>query len=163
MTEQAARLAIRHAMNVALDVRRAFELFTAEMGTWWPAKTGHHLSDLPATAVMETREGGRLYERDERGRELDWGRVRAWEPPARVVLAWHLSPEWSFDPDPAKATEVEARFESAGDDLTLVSFEHRGFEVHGPAGRALRDSLGADNGWPEVLARYKTAAEASAG
>jgi hypothetical protein len=163
MTEVAARLAIRHAMTVALDVRRAFELFTAEIGTWWPAKTGHHLSDLPATVVMETGEGGRLYERDEGSREFDWGGVRVWEPPGRVVLAWHLTPEWSFDPDPAKATEVEARFEEVRERRTLVSFEHRGFEVHGPAGRALRDSLAAEDGWVEVLAQYERAAEAAAG
>jgi hypothetical protein len=48
MTELAAHLAIRHAMTVAMEVRRAFEL--------------------------ETREGGRLYVRDEWGRELDRGR-----------------------------------------------------------------------------------------
>jgi hypothetical protein len=107
---------------------------------------------------MDTREGGRLYERDERGRELDWGRVRVWEPPGRVVLAWHLTPEWSFDPDPAKATEVEATFEVAGEGVTRVSFEHRGFEVHGQAGRELRDGLGAEDGWFEVLARYEGAA-----
>jgi hypothetical protein len=163
MSELAARLAIRHAMNVALDVRRAFELFTAEIGTWWPAKTGHHLGDLPATVVMDTGEGGRLYERDDESREFDWGRVRVWEPPGRVVLAWHLTPEWSFDPDPAKATEVEASFEGIDERRTLMSFEHRGFEVHGPAGRALHDSLGADDGWAEVLAEYGRAADAAAG
>jgi uncharacterized protein YndB with AHSA1/START domain len=158
MTEQAAHLAIRHAMTVAVDVRRAFELFTAEMGTWWPARTGHHLSDLPATAMLETREGGRLYERDEQGRELDWGRVRDWEPPDRVVLGWHLTPEWRFDPDPAKATEVEVIFQETSPGQTRVSFEHRGFEVHGDAGRQLRDGLAAEDGWLEVLGRYARAA-----
>jgi uncharacterized protein YndB with AHSA1/START domain len=160
MTEQAAHLAIRHAMTVAVEVRRAFELFTAEMSTWWPARTGHHLSDLPATAMLETREGGRLYERDEQGRELDWGRVREWEPPDRVVLAWHLTPEWRFDPDPAMATEVEVTFQESGDARTRVSFEHRGFEVHGAAGRALSESLGADDGWREVLGEFERAAAA---
>jgi Activator of Hsp90 ATPase homolog 1-like protein len=159
MSELAADVAIRYAMTVAQEVRRAFELFTADMGTWWPAHTGHHLSDVPATAMMETREGGRLWERDELGREFDWGHVRAWEPPGRVVLAWQLDPRWSFDPDPAKATEVEVTFEDdeAGG-RTRVSFEHRGFEVHGEPGRQLRDALGAEEGWLEVLRRYEGAA-----
>jgi hypothetical protein len=158
MTGQAVDLAIRHTMTVPLDAARAFELFTAGIGTWWPAQTGHHLSDVPATAAMETRRGGRLYERDERGRELDWGRVRAWEPPRRVLLAWHLSPEWSFDPDPAMATEIEVTFEEMGERLARVRFEHRGFEVHGEAGRQLHDGLAAGDGWFEVLARYEGAA-----
>lgn len=158
MTEQVEGLAIRHTMNVPLDARRAFDLFTAGIGSWWPAQTAHHLSDVPATVTMETREGGRLYERDERGRELDWGRVRSWEPPGRVVLAWHLAPNWSFDPDPAKATKVEATFEDTSDGMARVAFEHSGFEVHGQAGRKLRDSLDGEEGWLEVLGRYERAA-----
>jgi hypothetical protein len=158
MTAQAADTAIRHSMFVPLGVSTAFDLFTAGIGEWWPARTGHHLSDVPATAMLEPHEGGRLYEHDERGRELDWGLVRAWEPPRRVLLAWHLSPEWSFDPDPARATEIEVTFEEANDGLTRVSFEHGGFEVHGEPGRALRDALAAEDGWREVLGRYEQAA-----
>jgi Activator of Hsp90 ATPase homolog 1-like protein len=158
MTAQATGVAVRHTMAVSLDPRDAFELFTAGIGRWWPAQTSHHLSDVPATAMMETHEGGRLYERDERGREYDWGLVRVWEPHGRVVLGWHLSPEWRFDSDPEKATEVEVTFERAGDERTRVSFEHRGFEVHGQAGLELRDSLGAEDGWFEVLGHYERAA-----
>jgi hypothetical protein len=158
MMEHAVGLAVRHTMTVPLDTESAFELFTAGMGTWWPAHTDHHLSDVPATAMMESRERGRLYERDERGREFGWGLVRVWEPPARVVFGWHLSPEWCFDADPAMATEVEVVFERSGDHRTRVSFEHRGFEVHGEAGRALCDSLGGEDGWLEVLREYERAA-----
>jgi len=48
------------------------------------------------------------------GRECDWGRVRAFEPPSRVLFAWQLTPEWRFDPDPAKATEVEVTLQAEG-------------------------------------------------
>jgi hypothetical protein len=161
MSGQATGVAVRHAMTVSMDPRSAFELFTAGIGRWWPAQTGHHLSDLPATAMMEGREGGRLYERDERGREYDWGRVRVWEPPGRVVIGWHLSPEWSFDADPEMATEIEVSFEATGEGRTRVSFEHRGFEVHGQAGLELRDSLGAEDGWFEVLGEYERAGAAA--
>ena len=30
--------------------------------------------------------------------------------PNRILLAWHLTPEWRYDPDAAKATEVEVTF-----------------------------------------------------
>lgn len=58
----------------------------------------------------------------------------------------------------AQATEVEVAFEQAGDGRTRVSFEHRGFEVHGQAGLELRDSLDAEDGWFEVLGHYELAA-----
>lgn len=121
MTGQATGIAVRHTMTVPLGPQSAFDLFTAGIGTWWPAQTDHHLSDVPATAMMEGHEGGRLYERDEQGRE------------------------------------IEVTFEQAGDGHTCVSFEHRGFEVHGQAGLELRDSLGAEDGWFEVLGRYQRA------
>lgn len=157
MTGQATGIAVRHTMTVPLDPQSAFDLFTTGIGTWWPAQTDHHLSDVPATAMMEGHEGGRLYERDERGREYDWGRVRVWDAPGRLLLGWHLTPEWEFDEDPEMATEIEVTFEQAGDGRTRVSFEHRGFEVHGQAGLELRDSLGAEDGWFEVLGRYERA------
>lgn len=158
MTETTKGAVVGRTMTVPLDRERAFELFTAGIGSWWPAQTGHHLSDLPATAMMETCEDGRLHERDAQDREFDWGRVRVREPPRRVVLAWHLTPEWRFDPDPGVATEVELVFGETSDGLTRVDFEHRGFEIHGRPGLQLRDALAADDGWPEVLSRYERAA-----
>jgi hypothetical protein len=51
-----------------------------------------------------------------RGPELD--------PPSPIVLAWHLNPEFDFDPDPKKATEVEVTF-SAEENGTRVTLIHR--------------------------------------
>ena len=67
-----------------------------------------------------------------------------------LLLAWHLTPEWKFDPDPAKATEVEVLFD-AEEDQTRVTLEHRGFEVHGEPGAAMRESVGSDGGWASLL------------
>jgi uncharacterized protein YndB with AHSA1/START domain len=149
--------AISHSVLVPLPQDAAFELFTSRMGDWWP-KDSHHISEAPtAEAVLEAHEGGRWYERADDGSECDWGYVRALLPPERIVLAWHLSPEWSFDPDPAKATEVEVTF-AAEENQTRVTLEHRGFEVHGEAGAAMRESVSGDGGWPSLMGLYRTAA-----
>jgi uncharacterized protein YndB with AHSA1/START domain len=149
--------AVTHSVLVPLDQEAAFELFTDRFGEWWP-KDSHHILDSPAAdAVLEPRAGGRWYERSEGGEECDWGRVLELDRPNRVVLAWQLTPEWKYDPDESRATQVEVTFaaEAGG---TRVTLEHRGFEVHGEAGAAMRESVGGDGGWSELMELYKNAA-----
>ena len=149
--------AVTHSVLVPLPPDAAFELFTARFGEWWP-KDSHHISDTPtATGMLEARKGGRWYERADDGSECDWGYVREVERPERLLLAWHLTPDWKFDPDPAKATEVEVTF-TPEDDGTKVTLEHRGFEVHGDAGPGMREAVGAEGGWPSLLEKYRAAA-----
>jgi uncharacterized protein YndB with AHSA1/START domain len=149
--------AVTHSVLVPLPQDAAFELFTARFGDWWP-KDSHHILDAPvADAVLEPREGGRWYERAEDGSECDWGHVKEIDPPERILLAWQLTPEWKFDPDPGKATEVEVTF-TTQEDHTRVTLEHRGFEVHGEAGAAMRESVSSDGGWPSLMERYRASA-----
>jgi len=149
--------AVTHSVLVPLPPAEAFELFTDRFGDWWP-RDSHHISDAPAAdAILEPRAGGRWYERAEDGSECDWGYVREFDRPDRILLAWHLTPEWKFDPDPAKATEVEVLF-SGEEDQTRVTLEHRGFDVHGDAGAAMRESVDSDGGWPSLLEMYRRAA-----
>jgi uncharacterized protein YndB with AHSA1/START domain len=158
MTEQATTDAVRHTVTVPLNRERAFELFVDEFDSWWP-RDSHHIADTPAAvALLEARDGGRWYERDEDGNECDWGRVLAFERPARIVLAWQLTPEFKFDPDPAKQTEVEVAFEPDGESATRVTVEHRGFDVHGEAGVEMRRSVGSEGGWATLLGLYEKAA-----
>ena len=149
--------AVAHSVLVPLAPEAAFELFSARFGDWWP-KDSHHISNVPAaTGVLEPREGGRWYERADDGSECDWGYVREIDAPERLVLAWQLTPEWKFDPDPARATEVEVTFAAEGDG-TRVTLEHRGFEAHGDAGPGMRDSVASEGGWPQLLELYRRAA-----
>ena len=149
--------AVTHSVVVPLAPDAAFELFTDRFSDWWP-KDSHHISDAPAAdAILEPREGGRWYERDENGVECDWGHVREVQRPDLIVLAWQLTPEWRFDPDPAKATEVAVTF-AAEDAGTRVTLEHRGFDVHGGAGAAMRESVDSDGGWSSLLEMYRNAA-----
>jgi hypothetical protein len=49
--------------------------------------------------VIEPRTRGRWYEIGEDGSKCDWGEVLAWEPPARLLLAWRIGADWRFDPN----------------------------------------------------------------
>jgi uncharacterized protein YndB with AHSA1/START domain len=141
---------------VAIDVRRgieeAFRVFTAEIGTWWPVAAHSVEPDKVETVVLEGRAGGRLYERWHDGGEVDWGRVLAWEPPARLVLSWSPSLERRA------ATEVEVRFVAVEPDHTRVELEHRGWERLGDLATQARSSY--EGGWPGVLDAFAGAAMA---
>ena len=137
-------------VQVAIEVRRgieeAFRVFTDEIAAWWPV-AGHSVEpDRVEAVVLEGRLGGRLYERWHDGEEADWGRVVAWEPPRRLVLAWKPNPERRA------ATEVEVRFVAVEPDHTRVELEHRGWERLGDLGPEARASY--DGGWPGVLDSY---------
>ena len=150
--------AVRKSITVDTSPERAFEVFTSGMTGWWPLDT-HHLGEQDAKeAIVEPQPGGRWFERAADGTECDWGRVVAWEPPDRILFAWHLGPGWKYDPDPAKATEVEVRFSSEGPSRTRVEVEHRGFEVHGDRGDELRTGVAAEGGWSGLLERFAKAA-----
>jgi uncharacterized protein YndB with AHSA1/START domain len=150
--------AVTTSVLVPLEPDAAFELFTDRFSEWWP-KDSHHIADADAAEVfLEPREGGRWYERAEDGAECDWGHVLEIDRPNRIVLAWQLTPEWKFDPDTEKATQVEVSFIGEEPGTTRVTLEHRGFEVHGEAGAAMRESVGGEGGWGQLMELYKNAA-----
>src|SRR5579864_4561748 len=110
--------------------------------------------------ILEGKAGGRWYELDQDGTQCDTGHILVFEPPHRVVLAWQLNDRWQYDPDPSHASEVEIRFVAEGPSHTRVELEHRGFERHGAAADAVRDSMDSPDGWTavlEIFARHLTA------
>jgi uncharacterized protein YndB with AHSA1/START domain len=156
MTQQLQIESVRRTITVPIAPERAFTLFTERMHAWWPPT--HSITEAPfETAVIEPRAGGRWYERAQDGAEADWGRVLAYEPPHRVLLSWHLRSDYSYDPDPAHASEIEVRFVPDGDG-TRVELEHGQFEKHGEGGVEIHDSVGSENGWSGILALYAQAA-----
>ena len=155
MTE-ATIAAVRRSVTVDAPPERAFDVFTAGFATWWPIES-HHIGDNVAVDVaIEPYQGGRWLERDADGNECVWGFVTDWEPPHRVVLSWHLTADYEFDPDPAKASEVEVRFTSQ-DDGTLVELEHRGFERRAEGGAETREKVSAAGGWQDLMETYAKA------
>ncbi len=159
MTSPAAVGAVRRSVTVALTPSEAFDLFTAGIARWWPADS-HAIGTKPAMVILERRDGGRWFERGPDGSECDWGRVLAWEPPGRVLLAWHLDGDWAYDPDPGRASEVEVRF-SAANGGTRVDLEHRGFERQARGGE-IAAAVGGENGWSGILDGYTTTAASAA-
>ena len=151
MTSHTTIAPVRRSIHVDCSVEHAFEVFTARIGEWWPLAT-HSIGEADAeTAVLEPREGGRLYERIRGGREAHWARVLDWQPPRRLVL------EWKVDPNSPAPTEIEVRFEPEGDG-TRVDLEHRGWERLGDRAAEARESYDSD--WPMVLGRFADAASA---
>lgn len=148
---------IRKAITVAAPPERAFEVFTAGMTGWWNPEYSIGSEPL-AMVVMELREGGRWYERGDRGGECDWGRVLVWDPPRRVVLAWQITADWRYDP--ALHTEVDVRFAPDGPGSTRVELEHRGLEALGDQADAIRAIFDSPAGWDGLLARLSSAMEA---
>ncbi len=149
-----AAVAVQCEVTVNLAAARAFDLFTESMSKWWPAT--HHIAKEPfADIVMEPRAGGRWFERDQSAGECEWGEVLAWEPPSCVLLAWHLTPDWEYDPDPEHASQVEIRFIRVDAQTTRVTLEHSGFERHGAGAERMRESVASTGGWPQILGAFQ--------
>jgi uncharacterized protein YndB with AHSA1/START domain len=138
---------------VATSIDDAFEVFTDEIDTWWPRT--HHIGKAPMRRVIvEGRAGGRCYTEQVDGTEADWGRVLDWDPPHRLRLAWQITHLWGYQPDLAKASEVEVRFTSIHAESTRVEVEHRFFERHGEGGAAMRTAVNAPNGWTGIMTLF---------
>jgi uncharacterized protein YndB with AHSA1/START domain len=149
-------VAVTKSVTVRAGRDRAFSVFTAKFFTWWPAS--HHIGEAEmADAIIEPHEGGRWYERGADGVECDWGRVLVYEPPDRIVLSWHLQGDWSYDPDPTKASEIEVRFVEEAADRTRVELVHRHIERHDDQEK-VRTGVDSPNGWGGILAAYAEAA-----
>ncbi len=139
---------VRKSVKVALDPEAAFRLFTERTIEWWPTETHALAEGRVSDVVFEQHAGGAVYEIADDGTSGHWATVLVWEPPARFVLSWEVSPT-----RPAN-TEVEVCF-SAVDDGTRVDLEHRGWERWGE--RALEGRADYDSGWDVVLGRYAAA------
>lgn len=155
MTPTDSVTAVRRTITVDVPIEHAFSVYVAQEF----ANPEHHLRDAPMERlVLEPRVGGRWFERSVDGGECDWGRVLAFEPPHRLLLSWQISPSFSVEPDPSKASEVEVRFIAETGERTRVELEHRELERHGPGWEQVRDAVDAPDGWSDDLERFAAAA-----
>ena len=122
---------------------RAFTLFTAHIGAWWPIAIN---SVYDGTVVFE---GDELVERSG-DRVAVWAEVTRWDPPSALALSWHPGRNAS------DATDVRIAFIRDGDG-TLVRLTHSGWERLLDGGERSEQYA---RGWPLVLDRL---AESSRG
>jgi len=151
MTQVITIAPVRKTIRVNASAARAFEVFTAGLGRWWPID--HGIGKTPRKSVaMETRVGGHWYELAEDGTRTNVGRIIVWEPPQRFVMTWDINSQWK--PDTTIGSEVEVRFVAESANATRVELEHRKFEQLGAEGGAkMRKDV--DGGWPGLLERFK--------
>jgi len=143
---------IRREILVEADPAAAFEVFTADLGRWWPLGelSVHGVRGRHATVSFEEMSlGARIVERTA-GEDTVWGTVTRWDPPKAVAFTWH--PGYSAD----RASQVEVTFAAAGTApdgtaQTLVRLEHTGWEAFAEPAAARAEY---DEGWPFVLGQY---------
>lgn len=115
----------------------------------------HHIGQAELVRpVIEPRQGGRWYELGVDGSQCEVGKVLVWEPPDHLVLAWQLTPEWTYDA--GLITEVEVNFtpEAGG---TRVDLEHRHLERMGERAQSGHDAVDSPNGWSRILQLFSEA------
>lgn len=151
---------VKAGVTLSAPVEHAFRVFTEGIGDWWPRAKTFYRDDVAGIAI-EPRAGGHWYDLDRRGRRIDWGEVRAFEPDRRLVLGWAVSADRGQEP-PERASEVEVRFLALGPKLTRVEVEHRGFARHGAGAELLRVGMASPDGWPYILREYAEAASPTA-
>jgi uncharacterized protein YndB with AHSA1/START domain len=136
-------------LDVNAPVERAFRLWTAQTGLWWPKD--HTISGDPDSVAFEPFVGGRIFERAPSGEQYVWGRVTAWDEPTRLEFSWHLF----FDE--SQATHVSVTFDAVGQS-THIRLENSGFATLAEAGQVRRERTG--NVWSHIVDTFKRAAEA---
>jgi len=153
MAEHDTTSPLQKSITVRASAERAFQVFTSEFDSWWPRS--HHIGKSPMKrAIIEGHAGGRCYTEQEDGPDCPWGTVLEWDPPRRFVFSWMITPEYGYEPDPAKASEVEVCFTPIEGGQTRVDLEHRHFERHGAGGAKMRASVDTEGGWGTLLGMF---------
>lgn len=132
---------LRKTVRVRCSTAHAFDVFTRRIDAWWPR--GHRRLD--GEVVLEPFVGGRVFERDRHGTEVELGRVLVHEQPDRLVYTW-------WPGAVAGPTHVEIRFVADGEQ-TRVDVEHREGDAQlGPEWP--RRAQGFSRAWDDVLPAF---------
>jgi uncharacterized protein YndB with AHSA1/START domain len=152
MPEVASSIApLRKTVVVPLEQSRAFKLFTARFGEWWPLATHSVGLDDALNVTFPSEVGGSIIETMRDGSTSVWGTVTRYDPPVAVGFTWHPGQPESW------AGDIEVRFVPDGAAATAVALTHSGWERRADGAKA---RLGYDSGWEVVLGAYVASASA---
>jgi uncharacterized protein YndB with AHSA1/START domain len=106
---------VRKSITVSVPPLQAFELFTRDIGTWWPLATHSVGLERAVSVSFGAGVGDQLVETIADGSEETWGTVLQSDPPHRIAFSWHPGRsadettliEVTFTPDPGGGTVVE--------------------------------------------------------
>lgn len=131
---------------VKVNTKRAFEMFTQDIGQWWPLAS-HSISagdgKTARSVSMTPGVGGKIIEVMHDGQTATWGVITQWEAGKSLTFSWHLRrPE-------SEQTLVSVKFmdHGAGAKVRLI---HSGWEAQGDAAADNREHY--NSGWDFVLA-----------
>ena len=140
---------LRMSFEVGCGQAHAFDVWTGKIDMWWPAD--HTATGEDGLVIaLEPHVGGRIFQRDPAGVEVDWGEVTEFVPPELLSYRWHLRR------DRADATDVRIRFVPVEPQRTRVDIEHHGWERLGADGPVWRERN--HQGWATLLPHFVTAA-----
>src|SRR6202012_6225816 len=94
---------VRREILVDANQATAFEVFTHDMGRWWPG-ADNSVYGAGGTVTLADQE---IVERAADGHSALWGDITRWEPPVTVAFSWH--PGGGAD----RASQVEVIFAAA--------------------------------------------------
>lgn len=143
-------MSVTKTVMVPADAGKAFDVFVARMGKWWP-KSHSILQNEVQDVVVELKPQGRWYEHDGQGNEADWGYVKSFERGDHLLLCWQLTADWARDE--ALDTEVYVIFENKGD-MTEVKLTHRLLENYGDRAAEMKAAFEAPNAWADMMISF---------
>lgn len=140
---------VKASVSVRLPCERTFELFTAQIGSWWRRGPRFRYAGADQGLIhIEPGIGGRLFEswtEDNEERAFEVGRVTRWDPPKALAFTWRNA---NFAD--GEVTQVEVCFNDHGES-TMVTVIHRGWAAiredhpakHGLEVRAFQRMVGS--------------------
>lgn len=135
---------LQHAVDVACDPGRAFEVFT-DLGSWWDPASTPDPEAFAGLGVAPGVDGEVVLLVGGERRPL--GRVTTWEPGVRYAQTYR--PHW-WQPADAHPTWLDVAFTAEGG-VCLVEFRHGGWDT---TNRHLRERC---TDWPDLLGRFARA------